>query len=428
MIALTWANHTGKEGSLMHAKCLILALSFCFFYPLSVRASFDSGSDGSDGAFNPASSVEVDLGLAIPGDAITMPGAGNGVYDAARWVVCFKYTTITVPAGVTITFKNHTSGAPVVWLATGDIHISGSVRLDGAGGTFSSQPPSFAQPGPGGFEGGVRGTGASNTAGTGFGPGGSTRGITSSCGGAGHANVGSIGSGGEPGGLTYSSPQIASLIGGSGGGGNSTFVWGGGGAGGGAILIATSTNITLDTGALVSAIGGSGSGRGGGGSGGSIRLIAPEVLGGGQLRAGGVTSGGGTGSAGRIRVDADTISLTDNGSPPWTTEFSTFPVFLSSGPTLRVTSVAGITTTTDPSAGILTPDVAIADEGPVTVFIDATNIPAGTLVQVRVVPSIGAPTTATSTPLADSGGGILTASATLAFPPGRSEIQLRANW
>ena len=93
----------------------------------SALAQFVSGSDGSDGPFTPQVHREVDLSLAIPGDALMTPGTGDGVYDVTRWAVVFKYASIDIPDGVTVTFTNHPSRAPVVWLVDGDVIISGTI-------------------------------------------------------------------------------------------------------------------------------------------------------------------------------------------------------------------------------------------------------------------------------------------------------------
>jgi hypothetical protein len=105
------------------------------------------------------------------------------------------------------------------------------------------------------------------------------------------------------------------------------------------------------------------------------------------------------------------------------------PVFPpSNAPTLRIVSIGGITAPADPAARIHTTDTTINSGVPVSVSIEARNIPAATTVTLRIVPARGAPFTVVSTPLTVQGGGILTATASVTFPPGKSEIQLRANW
>jgi hypothetical protein len=141
------------------------------------------GADGSDGTFAPTANVTVDLSLA-PTAGWDSIGSGNGVYDPDKWAVVFKYASVSIPSGVTVYFQNHPSGAPVVWLVSGDADIAGAVSLDGQGMQYS---PSNAKPGPGGFGGGfgyysgVQGA----SAGGGFGVGGGGDGYIGANGGVG---------------------------------------------------------------------------------------------------------------------------------------------------------------------------------------------------------------------------------------------------
>ena len=89
---------------------------------LSTRAAITvPGADGSDGVLNIIADTEIDLSQAVTGawDLANGANAGKGVYDAAKWAVVFKYSSVTVAAGKTLTFKNHASRAPVVWLVSG---------------------------------------------------------------------------------------------------------------------------------------------------------------------------------------------------------------------------------------------------------------------------------------------------------------------
>lgn len=262
-----------------------------------------SGSDDTDGVLDCAAlgcppecdeanpcTVEIDLSQALTGawdTPIPKESQGVGIYDPQQWAVVFKYTTINIPAGVTVTFKNHPSHAPVVWLATGGVTIAGTVSVAGEDGSGSGEPMSYAEPGPGGFAGGVRANSApALQASAGFGPGGA--GFFSACGTGGGGGYGLTGAGNAPGG-TYGNQSILSLIGGSGGNSPSSCVASGAGAGGGAILIASSGSITLASGSEINADGGSGAG---GGSGGAIRLRSHVVSGTGLLRARGGGGGG----------------------------------------------------------------------------------------------------------------------------------------
>ncbi len=42
-----------------------------------------------------------------------------------------NYTTVDIPAGVTVTFQQNDGNTPVFILATGDVNIAGTVSVDG---------------------------------------------------------------------------------------------------------------------------------------------------------------------------------------------------------------------------------------------------------------------------------------------------------
>jgi len=329
-------------------------LAAVLLFGASAASAIDVGSDGSDGALNITATTTVDLSLAQNG-AWNTPGNGHGVYDANRWVVVFKFTSVNIAANRTIGFTNHPSGAPVVWLVQGDVTIGSNayVILYPSGNADSA---GFLLPGPGGFRGGRVGA-------AGMGPGGGGY----NYGGGGYATVG----GGSLPGAAYGNIRILPLIGGSGGGGvpsNS------GGGGGGAILIAANGTITLTGG--VAASGGAGAG---GGSGGGIRLIANTIAGfANNLTAG---AGGSNASVGRIRLEANFISLTGASYPPYSfmigldpNNLAIFPT--SSDPTLRVTTFGGQPVPTEPRAQFVPPaDLTTISTDSVAVELAGANIP-----------------------------------------------------
>ena len=92
-------------------------------------------SDGSLGAFNPVGSQVIALDSVAP----------DGVLN---------YTTINIPAGVTIRFTANASNTPVFMAATGLVVIDGLVDLSAS--NFSTAP------GPAGGPGGSAGSGAGN--------------------------------------------------------------------------------------------------------------------------------------------------------------------------------------------------------------------------------------------------------------------------
>ena len=206
--------------------------------------AFDSGSTGVDGAFNPSTSVT----LALP---------TNGI---------FNFTDVTVAAGVVVTFTANASNTPVRILASGDVTIDGTVRVDGeAGGPFNDSSAGAA--GPGGHAGGRGGLFNSSgepQGGDGLGPGRGTGAPNCINCEAGGASFGSAGSNGNVSGTqgtagpVYGNSELLPLIGGSGGGGGGGFVnlAPGGGGGGGALLVAASGTLTVN--GTISALGGDG--------------------------------------------------------------------------------------------------------------------------------------------------------------------------
>ena len=199
----------------MKTKVILIALALLASLPAAF-SQISIPSDGSDGAFNPSANVQIDLSQAVQGvwSANNSANAGKGIYDPDKWAIVFKFTSVNIPAGVTVTFKNHLSHAPVVWLVQGSATISGTVNLDGRGYVTTNINP---EPGPGGFRGGVPGY-----VGLGIGAG---------------LAVPTNGSYA----LSYGNPMIVPLIGGSGASGGGNGVWGGGVA----ILIAASKTINI---------------------------------------------------------------------------------------------------------------------------------------------------------------------------------------
>ncbi len=419
----------------VHSVPVALAIAYLLIFVQPARAEIDVGSDGSDGAFNPASNFSFNLTQAASlcncdnidqgndGNFLDdpcrwdcpSPVPGKGVYDAEQWAVVFKWSSVNIPTGVTVTFPtNHYSRAPVVWLSQGNVQINGTVDVRGRAGSPSVLNP---EPGPGGFRGAAPGGGPVFNP-PAFGPGGGC-----SCS---HGTYSPLG-GGNPA-LAYGNDGIIPLIGGSGGGscGSNTSS----GAGGGAILVASNTTIFVN--GNIFAYGDSG---GTGGSGGAIRLVADYVAGNGSLNA----SRNGNGSLGRIRVEAMEVDLAFPGIPEFVEDLPTFIFPPSNAPKLRATMLGGQPVPDDPASKIGDPDevdVHLATSGPVTRNIEAENVPPGTVVSVRKIRTGGTgandgvnncPTVVQST-LVDAGGGLLTATANLTFAAGYSVVIMRASF
>ena len=419
--------------------------------------AFNSGSTGVDGALAPTVNTEV-----------VLPPSG-----------ILNYSSINIPAGVTVTFKRNATNTPVVLLVSGNATISGILNLRGANAAASgtagdgvlADDGTPGVGGPGGFSGGRAGraSGAPDAperaGGKGLGPGGGSPGLFCPVNGWGYqySSGGGGGFGTEGGrswlyanyttscpgyasslGPTYGSAELLPLIGGSGGGGGASkrsFVGGGGGGGGGAILMAVSGVLTVtNTTGQILADGGSGGvantpgcsveehqGAGGGGSGGAIRLVATTIAGNGSISANAGAQGtvcqgtqGGGGGVGRIRLEAETLTRT-SGTSPAATSGAPGPIFIAGLPSLKITAVAG-TPVPDPPTG--TADVSLPEttQNPVTVAFSTTGIPVGNTVKLSVTPANGAEVTAVSTALTGSTA-TATASASISVPVGASTLQ-----
>jgi hypothetical protein len=234
-------------------------------------------SDGSDGPFNPTGSQQIKLNDVAP----------DGI---------FNFTSIHIPANVTITFERNTANTPVFFAATGDVLIEGTINVSGTDYSKTS--------GPGGGDGGLASPNSAGSAGQGLSPGQGgppPAGQGNAGGGAGMGTDGKIATartGSNPGspGLKIPRPELlpgqtgTAGSGGGGGGGRTYFgvnISGGdGGGGGGGLQISTPGNLTLK--GKLSANGGHGAwsfanafargGPGGGGAGGNIELYAQNII------------------------------------------------------------------------------------------------------------------------------------------------------
>ena len=363
---------------------------------LDSQAQIASGSDGGSGALTVAANTVKDLSLATTG-SINDAGRVNGTYDPSQWAIVFEYTDVTVSAG-TLSFLNHPSGAPVVWLVSGNVTITGTISLSGQDGTYNG---GLAAGGPGGFRGGYVNTGSGSPGSGGLGPGGGRflYGVNS-----GAAGYGTIGGGGY-GGPEYGNVAIIPLIGGSGGSGyhhtNNT----GGGGGGGALLIVCNNTITVN-GTIVS---NGGLSSAWGGSGGAIRLVANSILG---TVAGRFTCNGSlNGSVGRIRLEANTLNFRGIASPVASLKAPldvSDPVIWppSSAPIVTILTIGGLSVPSDPRAGMVSPpaDVNLATTGAAVVTLQVQNAPTNSTVLVRLIPRQGTSNASTEFPATFTGG------------------------
>jgi hypothetical protein len=368
----------------------------------AMAQSFSSGSTGADGPLTQTTGTT---------NVTVRPG---GVYH---------HTTVNITGG-TLRYVRGADNSPVVILATGDVTIASAAILsvngnDGlaAGGAV---PKIAGQGGPGGFNGGNGGD-ATVPGTAGHGPGGG-------------APFPGSGSAPAP---TYGAPStfvaLTPLFGGSGGGGGNVFFLGGanagasGAGGAGAILIASSTRIVIN--GSIRANGGNANTNANAtqcasaGTGGAIRLVAPEIIGAGNIQA--IRGTGSCGTApgdGRIRVEAfATQGFTGTTAP--VASVSNVPGAVSPAgnpalenvPTLAIASVGGLAVPSTIAASYFAPDMALAPgtTNPVPVVINATNTPVGapTSIALRSIPQ--SPGTASLTTASDHTGTFASSSATI---------------
>jgi hypothetical protein len=118
---------------------------------------------------------------------------------------------------------------------------------------------------------------------------------------------------------------------------------------------------------------------------------------------------------GRVRLEAHTFDGAVGGNPDYSYG-APGSVFQASAPTLRIASIAGVSAPVQPTGSYQTPDVTLptTTTNPVTIGLEAANIPVGTVIAVTVTPQWGAATTANSSPLSGTqAASTATANATL---------------
>jgi len=363
---------------------LISGILFVILCVLPSQAAITiPGADGSDGALEITRTTVIDLSEAVTGDWNTdnSKNAGKGIYDPQKWAVVFKYDSVAIDAGATLSFSNHPSRAPVVWLVNGNVTINGIVSLNGQN---YKEPPTNSEPGPGGFRGGS-GSYRTIQCGAGFGPGGGDRFDTR------YGKGGSYGTGLSP----YGNQSLIPLIGGSGGGGNNSGLVGG--AGGGAILIACQSILSLN--GVIQSNGGLGFKVSapnypycGSGSGGAIRLISNTLDGSGKIIADGGNKGS-QGGMGLIRLER---VINDNNlevlpGPSVVNLASNTTALLwppDNAPKVKILSIGDKNTPEDPRAefGTYGADVALPEVSSTQVVVETINVEEASIVEIRVTP------------------------------------------
>jgi len=351
--------------------------------PWICSAQVTTGSTGADGPLD-YSAITNSTNIVID-----MHDHPTGIY---------QYTSVNIPTNVTVTFTPNANNTPVTWLVQGPCVISGFVDVSGQ--TNKGLVP--GQGGPGGGAGGYGGEGNSWLAhpGAGLGGGNAAQYNVNSAGGAGsYATVGGSLEGQGAAGLTYGNEFLLPVLGGSGGGGG---YYGGGGGGGGAIIVASDTSIRVD--GTASANGGYGAffdtsgirnawnGNGGGASGGGVRLVAPQILGHGTLRAdGGVGFGGTVGGSGFVRLDGLDDEFVGTLNDSASRGFNPILVAPTASASLAIQSIAGNAVPANPKGVLYTPDATISAQqaNPIQVVVGCVNLPLNTQITVVVKPVNG---------------------------------------
>ncbi len=402
-------------------------------------ATFNSGSTGADGPLDltgtaSGTTIEFDPNVFKNGSGQPLDPEGDNIYN---------FTTITIPAGVTLRMHAWTlrNSGPAYFLASGAVDIEGTIDLSGDPGhpnVVSLQSYGPARPGPGGFPGGLGTTtqGVIPAPTAGAGPGGAAPLLGSGC----NVNDSQVGGNYARGQSPYGNSFLLPLVGGSGGAG-----WvGGGGGGGGAILLASNVSVTIN-GAILANGGATynpASGRydcyggncngdcPGTGSGGAIRVLAPTFSGSGSLQAT-VSTNNAPYTFGWIRVETADNQWTGNAIGILTAvALSPSPIGLpgtSTGfPTLNITSIGGVSVPAAPTGTYNNPDVTLSSSQPLVIDLAGANIPAGTTANVQVFNQTLGLQTATAT--LNGTTGATTATVTVTLPPGVSLVYANATW
>ena len=352
----------------------------CASLVLPCSAQVNSGSNGSDGAFNPTANI-----------TINMADHPDGIYH---------YTSVNIPVGVFVAFSPNANNTPVVWLVQTSCVISGIINL-------VAQPPNGATGGaggPGGFGGGNGQFDKNHPPSSGMGPGAGIvptvpdstfYGANASYGTNGNRYTGEQYYWGD----TYGNDFLIPLIGGSGGSGSGHFGinHGGGCGGGGAILIAASSTITINSGGSINAAGYDGGVAegpyGGAGSGGAVRLVASTISGSGSINCAGLNLNNSTSGDGRVRLDA--LANTFGGTIYGVETRGYQPIIipaLAQQTQLAISSIAGIAVPANSTGTLLNPAVIIPGQqaNPIPVVVQCSNIPLNTSISVQVNPTVGA--------------------------------------
>ena len=167
------------------------------------------------------------------------------------------------------------------------------------------------------------------------------------------------------------------------------------------------------------------------GAGGAIRLVSGLIAGSGSVTAGGggVAYGyscGATTTAGIVRLEAYQITYTGFRTIA-ATPVGLFLPSPTSQPSIVVTSVGGVPVATSPTGSFVMPDVTVNSSSPLTVVIQATNVPPGTTATLYTTTENFPDQKIISNPFAGTMASS-TATATITLQPGYSLGYVTATW
>ena len=165
-----------------------------------------------------------------------------------------------------------------------------------------------------------------------------------------------------------------------------------GGGGGGALVIASSQTITITNSGIIRANGAGVEcpfGGAGGGAGGAIRLVANAINAAGAFEAVGSGAFNFQGFNGVIRLEAPVATMNFSGSStPAAGLFQINSLIVSTAvPSLSIVSIGGFPVPSFSGSRFDTYDMLLPNQltDPITVVVNATNIPVGTQVKVGFV-------------------------------------------
>lgn len=301
----------------------LLLITFIVVLSFTANAQFNSGSTGADGALDLST-------MTCPNNICEVQLPESGILN---------YTTVNVPQGKELRFKNNSRNTPVILLAQGQVTVSGVINVSSINTNTSGFCGSvFVRLGNGGFKGG-------------FGPG-----------------VGTVSS--QSG--TWIGPlSLVPIIGGSGSYPQL-------GNGGGAIVMASSTVINFS--GQISANGSSSDAGCGGpnGSGGAIRLVSNTINATGSFSACG-------GNCGVVRLEATSLTFTGASSPAAVLSPVNPIIFPTNPLSLTIASIGGYSVPSYAGTRFDTVDLLLPNQlsDPINVVIQGSNIPVGTQVQLQ---------------------------------------------